>query len=151
MPSFRAAVYAVLSSPLADTVSSFDASRIKELVKIALAAVRITVSASSSSSPTLESIWNGQDFVELADRYKTSERFKGALAIQNLLRQLVTVVSGASASNGPSTKRKADAVTEVSSKDKKAKKDVAAAAVDEDSSTIAKSKDAKKARKEKKV
>jgi hypothetical protein len=123
MPSFRSAVYTVLSDSLTESTSSFDASRIKELMKIALSTVRLTISASALSNSS-NAIWKGEEFTELADKFKSSERFKGALAIQNLLRQLVTIVSGASAStsNG-GTKRKGAVVEEENLKGKKSKKE----------------------------
>lgn len=123
MPSLRSAIYSVFSLPLTDTTTSFDSSRLKELGKIALSAVRITLSsassttsssssASSSTSASItQTIWKAEEFEGLIEGYKTSERFKGAVAIQNLLRQLVglvatsVVVVVAPATNG-TTKRK---------------------------------------------
>lgn len=119
IPSYRAAMHKVLLSPFSDSASTLDAARVKELVKLALGAVRITTAASSPASTA--SLWNAAEFTALAEQYKAHDRFKGAVAIQNLLQQLVTLINGPSAK--ASTKRKsADEPVKAEKQAKKGKK-----------------------------
>ncbi|KAI5479615.1 DNA polymerase phi subunit [Pseudohyphozyma bogoriensis] len=92
VPSYRDAILKVLSTSVSDPSTTFDAARLKELVKLALAAVRITIGASSSAEA--QKLWKGKEFAPVLDGLKSSERFKGAVGVQNLLKQLLVVLGG---------------------------------------------------------
>lgn len=98
LPAYRDAIYAVLSSSLTDTSSTFDAARLKEVVKFALAAVRTTTAVSDAARTA--TLWRASEFAELVESFKASERFKNAVAIHNMLKQLVTLAGGAVAKSG---------------------------------------------------
>ena len=130
VPAYKSAILAVLNSSVTDAASSFDASRLKEVAKLALAGIRITTAASSAA--TAHQLWSPAEFVVAADTLRQSPRFKGAVAIQSLLKQVVTVAGGtwdaSAAPAGKKSKRKAgEAEDEVKagSKAKKAKAVVA--------------------------
>ena len=80
--------------------------------------MRITTTVSSCATTT--SIWKADEFSALSEQYKSSDRFKGAVAIQNLLKQLVTLIGGPVAKTN--TKRKNGDEPEKVDK-KKSKKD----------------------------
>ena len=143
LPSYRSAIHTVLSSPLTDATSTFDAARIKELTKLALAAVRITTAVSSPATTAV--LWKADEFSTLAESYKSSDRFKGAVAIQNLLKQLVTLIGGPAPKT--STKRKTgDEPEKVEKKKSKKEKTVVeeVAAVEVMASPVVKEKKVKK-------
>lgn len=59
---------------------------------MALSAVRITTV--SSDAARTATIWRATEFADLIEQFKKSERFKGAVAIQSLLKQIVALAGG---------------------------------------------------------
>ena len=92
MPSYRAALFSVLSTAATDPATTFDAARLKEVAKFALQAVRTTVAASSAEAT--RTLWNADAFATVLEEFRTSDRFKGAVAIQSIVKQLVAVLGG---------------------------------------------------------
>lgn len=177
MPSYRLAIHSTLSSSLTETTSIFDAARLKELLKLSLASVRLTLNASDLNKALTEVIWKSTEFDTIMSGFKSSERFKGAVAIQNLLKQLIAligapVVAGKKVEekevkkvNGKASKRKNDDQEEegekvkVNKKTKKGKKEPEAEVeveveedieVEEEEPTVEVTKKEKKSKKDKK-
>ncbi|GAA6061834.1 hypothetical protein JCM10212_000751 [Sporobolomyces blumeae] len=125
VPVYREALHDALKTSLASTPSTatYDAARLKQLVKNALAAARLTVQLSSQSDAA--EAWSVAEWIELVDAAKANERFKGAVAVQTLLKQLVSVLGGSVAADGEGKKQKKDkkrkATDEGEPKGKKAK------------------------------
>jgi hypothetical protein len=119
MATYRSTIFSVLSSSLTDEKATLDAARLKEVAKLALAAARTTVSVSDPA--TTASIWKVDEFVTLVEGYRLSNRFRGALAIQGLLKQLITLAGGPSAKVGGKRKN-ADEGDKSGTKEKATKK-----------------------------
>ena len=99
------------------------------------------------------SLWKADEFSALAEQYKSSDRFKGAVAIQNLFKQLVTLIGGPVAKS--STKRKnGDEPEKVekkkSKKDKKVAVEVEEEVTEAAAAPVIKEKKGKKGKREKK-
>ncbi|BGO89524.1 hypothetical protein NBRC10512_003985 [Rhodotorula toruloides] len=135
LPPYRDALYSALSSSLSASTASpdFDIARLKLLAKQALAVARLTVQISSQS--TAAQLWKADEWAKLIDVAKKNERFKGAVGVQTLVKQLVGVL-GASVSENAAAgkagkkekKRKANAADKVNegTPAKKSKQDKAA-------------------------
>lgn len=131
IPPYQASLIDVLTNSISDPATTMDASRLKELFKLSLAAARITTSMSDAA--TTKKLWKGEEFSPLLVSIKESERFKGAVAVQNLLKQLLGVLGQDKAvvGNGAGPKRKRDeVVTPVEAKSKKSKKESKVEAVE---------------------
>lgn len=87
VPSYRLALLSALSPS-----SDLDASRLKDICKLTLAAVRLTTQASDAA--TTATVWDASSFVVVSDELKKSDRFKNAGGIQNSLKQIVGVIGG---------------------------------------------------------
>lgn len=124
MPAYRDALRSVISSSAtssADTAPSstdFDASRLKDIIKFALAAVRTTSNAANGDATRVRSLWRADEWVSLIDALSASSRFRGAQGLHNSIKQLVGLVGGAT--TAPTTA--AFAATGSSKKDKKDRK-----------------------------
>lgn len=105
MPSYRATLFSVLSSSATDPATLFDAARLKEVAKFALTAVRTTAAASSAEAT--RALWNADAFATVLEQFQTSDRFKGAVAIQSIVKQLVAVLGGGKPVKVAGVKRKA--------------------------------------------
>ncbi|GAA5863751.1 hypothetical protein JCM1840_005755 [Sporobolomyces johnsonii] len=94
LPVYSSALHHAVSTSLtsAPSAATFDASRLKQLVKNALAAARLTVQLSSQSNAA--QTWAVAQWVALVDAAKSNERFKGAVGVQTLIKQLVSVLGG---------------------------------------------------------
>ncbi|BGP37888.1 DNA-directed DNA polymerase [Rhodotorula kratochvilovae] len=129
IPSYRAALFAALSTSLTSASASaeFDASRLKLLAKQALAAARLTVSLSSQTEAA--TLWRPQEWSGLVADAGRSDRFKGAVGVITLVKQLVGVLGVA-----------VDGGEKAAKKDKKRKADPAVAAVKEQGTPAKKAK-----------
>ncbi|CEQ39726.1 SPOSA6832_01297 [Sporobolomyces salmonicolor] len=96
LPVYSSALHHAVSTSLtsAPSAATFDAARLKQLVKHALAAARLTVQLSSQARAAAPQAWAVAQWIELVDAAKRNERFKGAVAVQTLLAQLVRVLGG---------------------------------------------------------
>lgn len=128
IPAYQAAVHDAVSTSLASTPSAatFDAARLKQLVKNALSAARLTVQLSSQAKAA--QAWSVADWISLVAAAKNNERFKGAVAVQTLIKQLVSVLGGSVADEGAAGKK-----DKKKQQDKKRK-----ASVDDDATAAAK-------------
>ncbi|GAA6006454.1 hypothetical protein JCM11491_004966 [Sporobolomyces phaffii] len=120
IPAYASALHDAVAGSLASSSSSavtFDASRLKQLVKHALHAARVSVQLSSSRAAAAEA-WSVAEWVDLVDALRTNERFKGAVAVQTLIKQLVGVLGGTVA-DAPTTS--AATKKDLKKKDKKRK------------------------------
>ncbi|BGO97632.1 rDNA transcriptional regulator POL5 [Rhodotorula toruloides] len=135
LPPYRDALYTALSSSLSASTASpdFDIARLKLLAKQALAIARLTVQISSQS--TAAQLWKADEWAKLIDVAKKNERFKGAVGVQTLVKQLVGVLGASVAENAAAgkagkkeKKRKAGAADKANegTPAKKAKQDKAA-------------------------
>ncbi|KAL8283181.1 hypothetical protein RQP46_005959 [Phenoliferia psychrophenolica] len=104
MPSYRATLFNVLESAATDPATTFDAARLKEVAKFALTAVRTTAAASSAEAT--RALWNADAFATVLEQFRTSDRFKGAVAIQSIVKQLVAVLGGGKPTKVAGVKRK---------------------------------------------
>ncbi|KAK4703351.1 DNA polymerase phi, partial [Phenoliferia sp. Uapishka_3] len=104
MPSYRNTLFNVLSSSATDPATIFDAARLKEVAKFALTAVR-TTSAATTPEAT-RALWNADEFATVLEQFQTSDRFKGAVAIQSIIKQLVAVLGGGKPTKVAGVKRK---------------------------------------------
>ncbi|GAA6051861.1 hypothetical protein JCM3770_005503 [Rhodotorula araucariae] len=116
IPPYRAALFAALSTSLTSASESaeFDAARLKLLAKQALASARLTVSLSSQADAA--ALWRPQEWAGLVADAGRSDRFKGAVGVITLIKQLVGVLGAAvdgadkgGAAAKKDKKRKADA------------------------------------------
>lgn len=83
----------------------------------------MTLVAASSDKAVVGSIWNASEFDALLEQFKSSDRFKGAVATQNLLKQLVALVGGPVSKSGTDGKKRKNVEPEEKvSKVKKSKK-----------------------------
>lgn len=141
MPSYRSALLSTLTASASSTPTTsgtFDASRLKDLLKFALAAIRLTLTSASNDSTPVRKIWVADDWVQVGEELRKSDRFAKAQGIQNSLKQVVGMIGGASASAAAPApkegkkKRKQDEVDAVEAestpKSKKGKKAVAGGA-----------------------
>ncbi|GAA5947327.1 hypothetical protein JCM3765_001627 [Sporobolomyces pararoseus] len=133
IPSYQSALQEALSTSLTSTPSAatFDASRLKQLVKNALSAARLTVQLSSQAQAN--KLWSVPEWISLVQAAKTNERFKGAVAVQTLIKQLVSVLGGTVVEEGGSGSGKKD-------NKKKDKKRKAPEVEEEEDSTLIESK-----------
>ncbi|BGP29993.1 DNA-directed DNA polymerase [Rhodotorula toruloides] len=99
LPPYRDALYSALSSSLSSSTASpdFDIARLKLLAKQALAVARLTVQISSQS--TAAQLWKADEWAKLIDVAKENERFKGAVGVQTLVKQLVGVLGASVTEN----------------------------------------------------
>lgn len=101
MPSYRSALLSTLTASASSTPTTsgtFDASRLKDLLKFALAAIRLTLTSASNDSTPVRKIWVADDWVQVGEELRKSDRFAKAQGIQNSLKQVVGMIGGASAS-----------------------------------------------------
>lgn len=139
MPSYRTALLSTFTASASSTPTTsgtFDASRLKDLLKFALAAIRLTLTSASNDSTIVRKIWVADDWVQVGEELRKSERFGKAQGIQNSLKQVVGMIGGASAAPAAAPtkegkkKRKQEEVdaveVESTPKSKKGKKAVAA-------------------------
>lgn len=132
IPAYRAALFTALSTSLTSTTAAaanFDAARLKLLAKQALACARLTVSLSSQAEAA--KLWRPQEWSSLVADAAKSDRFKGAVGVTTLVKQLVGVL-GSSVADG------ATAASSSSKKDKKRKAGAEAAKEQEQQGTPAK-------------
>ncbi|KAM0756343.1 hypothetical protein T439DRAFT_345128 [Meredithblackwellia eburnea MCA 4105] len=90
LPTLRSAIYPVLSGAAASTITSFDAGRLKDCLKICIAAVRITTSITTPE--VRSSIWKPDEFSTLLEQLRESERFKTAVSMQAVLKQVIAML-----------------------------------------------------------
>ncbi|CAL1703687.1 unnamed protein product [Somion occarium] len=113
MPSLRDAILAAVSK--ACTEASLTAAHVKEILKLAISAVRQSKRIVSSPEE-LATLWDPSSWEELSKNLATSDSLKAAAGLQNLCKQVIRAVNQSStkdstSSNKPSsgaTKRKAD-------------------------------------------
>ncbi|GAA5875536.1 hypothetical protein JCM16303_000661 [Sporobolomyces ruberrimus] len=127
IPAYQSALHDALSTSLTSTPSAatFDAARLKQLVKNALSAARLTVQLESQTQAA--KAWSVSEWIALLDAAKTNERFKGAVAVQTLIKQLVSVLGGSVAEDAAGKKdkkkdKKRKATEDVASSESKGKK-----------------------------
>ncbi|GAA5941137.1 uncharacterized protein JCM15063_000657 [Sporobolomyces koalae] len=108
IPTYQQALHEALSTSFtaSPTTATFDAARLKQLVKHALASARLTVQMSKGGASEAAERWSVPAWIELVDQARSNERFKGAVAVQTLLKQLVSVLGGSIASSGNDAKKK---------------------------------------------
>ncbi|GEM09587.1 DNA polymerasephi subunit [Rhodotorula toruloides] len=104
LPAYRDALYNGLSSSLSASTTSpgFDIVRLKLLAKQALAVARLTVQISSQS--TAAQLWKADEWAKLIDVAKKNERFKGAVGVQTLVKQLVGILGASGSENAAAGK-----------------------------------------------
>ncbi|GAA5900230.1 DNA-directed DNA polymerase [Sporobolomyces salmoneus] len=126
VPAYQSALHDALSTSLtsAPSAATFDAARLKQLVKNALSAARMTVQLSSQAQAA--KAWSVSEWISLLDAAKSNERFKGAVAVQTLIKQLVSVLGGSIVEEGGKKEKKKDkkrkATEDVASSESKGKK-----------------------------
>ncbi|GAA5996088.1 uncharacterized protein JCM10292_007386 [Rhodotorula paludigena] len=92
IPSYRSALYSAISTSLTSATPEFDAARLKTLTKQALSSARQTVQLSSQADAA--KLWRPVEWAALVSQAQGSERFKGAVGVHTLLKQLVGVFGG---------------------------------------------------------
>ncbi|CAO1618292.1 unnamed protein product [Parajaminaea phylloscopi] len=106
LPDVAEAVFASLaaaaSAPAKEAAGdNINANKLKELLKVALQAARVTRQVNASGVKT---VWKPTKIREAADALGKSERFQQSTSLQGLLRQLLSVVEGGASSKDGSSK-----------------------------------------------
>ncbi|GAA5938783.1 hypothetical protein JCM3775_001989 [Rhodotorula graminis] len=107
MPAYRSALFTALSTSLTSSSSAaaeFDAARLKLLAKQALASARLAVSLSSQADAA--EAWRPQEWSGLVADAAKSDRFKGAVGVTTLVKQLVGVLGATVADDTKSASKK---------------------------------------------
>ncbi|KDQ06741.1 hypothetical protein BOTBODRAFT_121098 [Botryobasidium botryosum FD-172 SS1] len=102
---FRRVTYDSLSSACDEDGLALTAAQTKELLKIALHAVRQTKRLVPDAED-LSKIWDGESLASLSSKLSASERFKSLGGVQNLCRQLVALVSPTTGKKGAEKMKK---------------------------------------------
>lgn len=106
MPAYRSALFTALSTSLTSSSSAaaeFDAARLKLLAKQALASARLAVSLSSQADAA--KAWHPQEWSGLVAEAAKSDRFKGAVGVTTLVKQLVGVLGATVADDKAASKK----------------------------------------------
>ncbi|GAA5896425.1 hypothetical protein JCM8208_001871 [Rhodotorula glutinis] len=107
MPAYSSALFTALSTSLTSSSSAaaeFDAARLKLLAKQALASARLAVSLSSQADAA--KAWHPQEWSGLVADAAKSDRFKGAVGVTTLVKQLVGVLGATVADDTKSASKK---------------------------------------------
>ena len=106
MASVRSATYAVLASASdATTSSSLNASRLKDILKFALQAVRITSKLCVKDLKAVVGIWDLPQLNALAEKLAKSERFGGSSSLHQLCKQLASLIQPPAKKDGKKEKK----------------------------------------------
>ncbi|PWN26771.1 hypothetical protein BDZ90DRAFT_232882 [Jaminaea rosea] len=112
MPEVATVVFSSIAFATASHSTSSEggasAGKVKELLKFALQAVRLTqrVSATTSSPEAVRSVWKPTKIRDALETMGQSEQFKQSTSLQGLLKQMLALVEGGSASNGAAKGKK---------------------------------------------
>ncbi|SGY73558.1 BQ5605_C005g03303 [Microbotryum silenes-dioicae] len=91
LPRYQQALLSVFTSA-ADPEkpsASFDASRLKDLVKFALAGVRLTKNLDATQ---VNDVWQVENWIQAGEALKSSDRFKSAAGVHYSLKQLIAMI-----------------------------------------------------------
>ncbi|PWN19959.1 hypothetical protein BCV69DRAFT_283492 [Microstroma glucosiphilum] len=120
MPDVANLVFTLLptstSSSPSSTGSLPNAAHLKEVLKFALQAVRITkrvVFAEDVEGKATKSVWKPSKIREAMAALEKEERFKNSTSLQSLLKQMLVIVEGKSEEGKKDKKRKAKEAVEV--------------------------------------
>ncbi|SCV69168.1 BQ2448_2188 [Microbotryum intermedium] len=114
LPRYRQTLLSVFVSA-ADPdkpTASLDASRLKDVVKFALAGVRLTKNLDAAQA---KDVWQVESWIKAREGLKASDRFKSAAGVHNSLKQLIATIEDGSKTgkrdqgNAAGKKRKAGA------------------------------------------
>lgn len=95
MPTLRKAILDTIS-PACEGESALQPSHVKDMLKLALVAVRQTKRVCSTGKE-LSSAWEPTQWSELSDRLSKSERFKASVGLQAMCKQIVQLLQVAKA------------------------------------------------------
>lgn len=96
VPLMRDSLYKTLSLACQQAEHAVNAAQAKDLLKIALQAVRLTRKIARPTD-SVSSSWNTAAFEKIKEELANSDKFQASSAIQSLAKQMLTLLSQSSA------------------------------------------------------
>ncbi|KAK4053864.1 DNA-directed DNA polymerase [Microbotryomycetes sp. JL201] len=108
MPAYHSTIVSTVRAAIdsKENVVSLDASRLRELLKAALAAIRQTTAAADGKSTAVTDAWKIKDWEVVYEQARVSDRFRTANGLLNALKQLVGVLDGLNSKSVKDVKNK---------------------------------------------
>ncbi|KAM0792376.1 hypothetical protein ACM66B_005056 [Microbotryomycetes sp. NB124-2] len=102
MPAYHSTIVSTVRAAIdsKDSTVSLDASRLRDLLKSTLAAVRQTTVAADGKNDLVTDAWKLKDWELVYEQARVSDRFKNANGLLNALKQLVGVLDGLGTKSG---------------------------------------------------
>lgn len=85
--------------------TSLNAQRLKEVLRFALQAVRITVRVANNEASIVHDVWPLADVEGMSTALQSSDRFKNSTSLQGLLKEMLAVLRSVGELKGASKKR----------------------------------------------
>ncbi|GAB1517408.1 DNA-directed DNA polymerase [Rhizoctonia solani] len=112
IPLIRDALYKSLTTACEQTEHSANAAQVKELLKIALQAMRLARKVARPSD-SISSSWDVSAFEKVREQLANSDRFKGSPAIQSSTKQVLSLLVPTSNGTVPTNKKRKETAEEV--------------------------------------
>ncbi|KAJ1310167.1 hypothetical protein OPQ81_006911 [Rhizoctonia solani] len=113
VPLMRDSLYKTLTTACEQTEHSANTAQVKELLKVALQAVRLTRKFARPND-SVSSLWDVSAFEKVKEQLANSDRFKGSPAIQSSTKQMLSLLSPPTTEATPAVKKRKEIAADAS-------------------------------------